>query len=65
MQLSDSFKRLFMRIRFLAIVGVLLLWIATDQIVGVVQWSLLSWETILRNPTASYEHRMMFKWGTD
>ena len=65
MQLSDSFKRLFMRIRFLAIVGGVLLWIATDQIVGVVKWSLPSWETILRNPSASYDQRMMFQWGTD
>ena len=65
MQLSDSFKRLFMRIRFLAIVGGVLLWISTDQIVGVVKWSLPSWETILRNPSASYDQRMMFQWGTD
>ncbi len=65
MQLSDSLKRLFMRVSFLLIVGGVLLWIATDQIVGVVKWSLPSWETILRNPTASYDQRMMFKWGTD
>jgi len=65
MQLSDSFKRLFMRIRFLVIVGGVLLWIATSQVVEIVKWSLPSWETILRNPSASYDQRMMFKWGTD
>ncbi|TET42197.1 MAG: tetratricopeptide repeat protein, partial [Elusimicrobia bacterium] len=65
MQLSDSFKRLFMRIRFLAIVGGVLLWIATSQVVEIVKWSLPSWETILRNPSASYDQRMMFQWGTD
>lgn len=65
MQLSDSFKRLFMRIRFLVIVGGVLLWIATSQVMEIVKWSLPSWETILRNPSASYDQRMMFKWGTD
>ncbi len=65
MQLSDSFKRLFMRIRFLVIVGGVLLWIATSQVVEVVKWSLPSWEAILRNPSASYDQRMMFQWGTD
>ncbi len=54
-----------MRIRFLAIVGGVLLWIATSQVVEIVKWSLPSWETILRNPSASYDQRMMFKWGTD
>jgi len=65
MQLSDSLKRLFMRIRFLVIVGGVLLWIATSQVVEVVKWSLPSWETILRNPSASYDQRMMSRWGTD
>ncbi|KKL57253.1 hypothetical protein LCGC14_2237240, partial [marine sediment metagenome] len=65
MQLSDSFKRLFVRIRFLAIVGGVLLWMATSQVVEIVKWSLPSWETILRNPSASYDQRMMFQWGTD
>ena len=65
MQLLDSLKRLFMRVRFLVIVGGVLLWIATSQVVEVVKWSLPSWETILRNPSASYDQRMMFKWGTD
>ena len=65
MQLSHSFRRLFIRIRFLVIVGGVLLWIATSQVVEIVKWSLPSWETILRNPSASYDQRMMFKWGTD
>lgn len=65
MQLSDSLKRLFMRIRFLVIVGGVFLWIATSQVVEVVKWSLPSWETILRNPSASYDQRMMSRWGTD
>lgn len=65
MQLSDSFKHFFMRIRFLVIVGGVLLWIATSQVVEIVKWSLPSWETILRNPSASYDQRMMFQWGTD
>ncbi|HDY67768.1 MAG TPA: tetratricopeptide repeat protein [Candidatus Scalindua sp.] len=65
MQLLDSFKRLFVRIRFLAIVGGVLLWMATSQVVEIVKWSLPSWETILRNPSASYDQRMMFQWGTD
>lgn len=65
MQLSDSFKRLFMRIRFLAIVGVLLLWVVTSQVVEIVKWSLPLWEQVLRNPVASYDQRMMSRWGTD
>jgi tetratricopeptide (TPR) repeat protein len=65
MQLSDSLKRLFMRIRFLIIVGGVFLWIATSQVVEVVKWSLPSWEAILRNPFASYDQRMMSRWGTD
>ncbi len=65
MQISHSFRRFFMRIRFLVIVGGVLLWIVTSQVVEVVKWSLPSWQTILRNPSASYDERMMFKWGTD
>jgi len=65
MQLSDSFKRLFMRIRFLVIVGGVLLWIATSQVVEIVKWSRPLWEQILRNPVASYDQRMMSRWGTD
>ncbi len=65
MQLSDSFRRLFIRIRFLVIVGGVLLWIATSQVVEIVKWSLPSWKQIVRNPVASYDQRMMSQWGTD
>ncbi len=65
MQLSDSSRRFLIRIRFLAVVGGIVLWVATHQIVEITKWSLPSWNHILRNPVASYDERMMSKWGID
>jgi len=65
MQLLNSFGRVFIKIRFLAVVTGVLLWVVTGQIVEVTKFSFPSWSYILRNPTASYDQRMMSKWGTD
>jgi hypothetical protein len=65
MRLSTSSRRIFIRIRFLAVVVGILLWVVTDQIAKVTKYSLPLWSHILRNPTASYDQRMMSKWGTD
>ncbi len=65
MRLSDSSRRILIRIRFLAVVAGILLWVVTDQIVETTKYSFPSWSYILRNPAASYDQRMMSKWGTD
>ncbi len=65
MQLSNSFRRIFVKIRFFAVVAGLLLWLVTYQIIEITKYSFPSWSYILRNPTASYDQRMMSKWGTD
>ena len=65
MEISKSSRRIFLRVRFLAVVVAILLWVVTGQIVEVTKFSFPSWSYILRNPTASYDQRMMSKWGTD
>ncbi len=65
MRLSDSSKCLLIKTRFLAVVGGLILWVATGQILETTKWTLPSWNLILRNPSACYDQRMMSKWGMD
>lgn len=65
MRLSKSSKRVFVKVRFLAVVVGVLLWVVTYQIAEIAKFSFPSWSSIVRNPTASYDQRMMSKWGTD
>lgn len=64
MRFSDSSRHFFIRLRFLVVMGIIL-WVATHQIVEVTKGNLPSWEHIFRNPTASYDQKMMTKWGWD
>ncbi len=57
--------RIFIKVRFVAVVGGILLWLVTDQIVEITKYSFPSWSDILRDPAASYDQKMMSKWGTD
>jgi len=57
--------RIFIKIRFFAVVVGIFLWLVTDQIVEITKYSFPSWSHILKSPTASYDQRMMSKWGTD
>lgn len=63
MRLSNSSKHFFIRLRFLAIMVGIVLWVVTSQIVEVIRVNLPSWEHIFRNPTASYDQKMMTRWG--
>ena len=65
MGLSRPSRSVVFKIRFLVVVVGILLWVLTHQIVEVAKFSLPSWSHILKNPTASYDQRMMSKWGTD
>lgn len=62
MRLSDSSRHFLTRLRFLAVMGIIL-WVATHQVVEVTKGNLPSWEHIFRNPTASYDQKMMTRWG--
>jgi len=65
MGLSKPSRRVVFKIRFLVVAVGALLWVLTHQIVEVTKFSFPSWSHILRNPTASYDQRMMSQWGTD
>ena len=62
-QFSHSSSQLFVKIRFLAIIAGIMLWIATSNAVKVTKYDLSFLHFMLNNFTASYDQKMASKWG--